>query len=463
MPTITAGGTPQTISLPEGKVLLLTGAAGTDGVAYRLNQALGGTNSLQSWAVGAGALAPIGPYEGTNSILITCTAGSIAAVVREAVLSLSAGSGAPASIPFSAAVPLASSSIMSRQIVTGPIAFSPMGAVSGASCIAELVANGANPPTYLGFEEHSSSSGWVNTAGYTNLIQFFVVGSRAYYSISQPINQAVVTPATAITASGPSTGVTGAASGAFTLSLSPTGSTAASAVTVTPSAAGCTFTPASVSLTTAAPTATFTVNAASDGAKTINFANNGALANPLNLSYTASATPASSIARFASLVNVIESGSAAPYTYTGNNTSFGTAMGGVATKSRQVGIDGSCAAIVLFSPDANHEVMLGLDDSAAPVVYTSLNHAIFAPATGTYRVINGGASTAATVAMAIAAGDYIRLRVAGTDLFAEVSKDGGATWAIIYTWNAISAASIRYHVQVAKVGALTADQIIGAA
>lgn len=475
--------------------------------------------------------------------------------------------GGVASIPFGSVVPLSGSVVMARQAVTGPITFSPVGAVSGGSCVAELVANGVNIPDCSAFEEHSSSSGWVNTAGYTNLLQFFTIGARCYFSASQPVKQvvtdltaptvvsavvanatpaklttlfsealaagfvpaassfavsghavtaveisgstatltvsafvggeaasvlsytqpasnglrdaagnlvasfsgraitnnvAVVTPATAIAVTGPSAGTTGAASGAFIVSLAPAGGTVASATTFTPSAADCTFTPASVSLTTGA-SATFTVTAATDGAKTISFANNGGLANPANMTYTASAAAAASIVRFASLVNTVESGSADPYTYTGNNISFGAAMGGVATKARQVGIDGSCAGIVVFGADANHELMLALDDSATPVAYTALNHAIFAPSTGTYRVINAGASTAATVAVAIAAGDYIRLRVAGTDLFAEVSKDSGATWTIIYTWSAISAASIRYHVQVAKVGALMADKIVGAA
>lgn len=103
MPTITAGGTPQTIALPEGKVLLLKGAAGTVGVAYRLDQALGGTNSLQSWAVRSGALDPLGPYEGMSKFLITCTVGSIDMAIREAVLYVG---GAPATAPGQPAKPV---------------------------------------------------------------------------------------------------------------------------------------------------------------------------------------------------------------------------------------------------------------------------------------------------------------------------------------------------------------------
>lgn len=88
--TIKVGESAKTITLPEGKSLVLTGSAGAVGVAYLLDPALGGTNSLRSWAVGTGALAAIGPYENTQKIHLTCSAGSIAAVVKEAVLTISA-------------------------------------------------------------------------------------------------------------------------------------------------------------------------------------------------------------------------------------------------------------------------------------------------------------------------------------------------------------------------------------
>lgn len=84
MPTITAGGTPQTITLPEGQVLNVSGSAGTAGVVYRLNQALGGTNSLQSWPVKLGILAAIGPYAGQQRFLVTCAAGEVTANVAAA-------------------------------------------------------------------------------------------------------------------------------------------------------------------------------------------------------------------------------------------------------------------------------------------------------------------------------------------------------------------------------------------
>ena len=86
MPTITAGGTPQTIALPEGQVLNVSGKADAAGVVYRLDQVLGGANSLQSWPVGAGALATIGPYAGQQRFLVTCVTGSIDISTADAVL-----------------------------------------------------------------------------------------------------------------------------------------------------------------------------------------------------------------------------------------------------------------------------------------------------------------------------------------------------------------------------------------
>lgn len=65
------------VTLPEGQVLNVSGGAGTAGVVYRLDPVLGGTNSLQSWGVGAGALPQIGPYASTQRFLVTCVAGYV--------------------------------------------------------------------------------------------------------------------------------------------------------------------------------------------------------------------------------------------------------------------------------------------------------------------------------------------------------------------------------------------------
>lgn len=72
--------------LPEGQVLYVSGGMGTVGKLHRLDPA-GGNTPLQSWAIGAGALAQIGPYAGEQRFLVTCSAGRVDASARDAGLS----------------------------------------------------------------------------------------------------------------------------------------------------------------------------------------------------------------------------------------------------------------------------------------------------------------------------------------------------------------------------------------
>jgi hypothetical protein len=118
------------------------------------------------------------------------------------------------------------------------------------------------------------------------------VGAR---SISTSNNRGLSNPVqvgfnsiTNYTLSGPSSGGVGIASTNFTVAL-PGGVTVAGTVTVTPSdgGAGGTFTPATIGLTTGAPSGTFTYTPASTGAKTISVTNNGGLTDPVSLTYTA--------------------------------------------------------------------------------------------------------------------------------------------------------------------------------
>ena len=87
--------------------------------------------------------------------------------------------------------------------------------------------------------------------------------------------------------SGPSSGVISVPSTNFTVAL-PAGGAVAGTVTVTPhdGGGGGTFTPSTVNLTTAAPSATFTYTPATTGAKTIGVSNSGGLTNPGSLTYT---------------------------------------------------------------------------------------------------------------------------------------------------------------------------------
>ena len=94
--------------------------------------------------------------------------------------------------------------------------------------------------------------------------------------------------ATATTLTGPTTGVSGTASTAFTVGAN---GTITGTVVVTPSDAanGGTFSPTTVSISAGTPTGTFTYTPASTGAKTISIADNGGLTDATPLTYTATA------------------------------------------------------------------------------------------------------------------------------------------------------------------------------
>lgn len=95
-------------------------------------------------------------------------------------------------------------------------------------------------------------------------------------------------PATTILISGPTSGSVASASSNFTLS---TNGTITTNIIITPSdgGAGGTFTPSTVTLTSATVTGTFTYTAASTGNKTISITNNLSLINPSNIIYNAAA------------------------------------------------------------------------------------------------------------------------------------------------------------------------------
>jgi hypothetical protein len=109
------------------------------------------------------------------------------------------------------------------------------------------------------------------------------------YYLQWTINEITTAPgpATTYVISGPATGAPGIPA-TFTVHL-PSHTTVAGSVIVTPSdgGAGGAFTPTSVGLTTAAPSATFTYMAVSAGAKTISATNNGGLIDPASLTFTA--------------------------------------------------------------------------------------------------------------------------------------------------------------------------------
>jgi len=252
----------------------------------------------------------------------------------------------PTDTAYSAAVPLTGTLYMPQTAVTGAIAFTVVaGPLKGANTYLRLVANGTNTPTFTGMREWGGSSGFDNRNGIVNEIQFFNDGVDSWYSISQEVGAvAIPAAATAVSMTGPTTGVTGVASTAFSVGVTPLGGAITGTVVVTPSdaAAGGTFTPASVSLTTAAPAATFTYTPSSAGAKTISVTNNGALTNPANITYTASAA---ATAPGAPTIGTATGGDAsASVTFTAPASNGGSAITGYTVTSSPGGLTATGAS-----------------------------------------------------------------------------------------------------------------------
>lgn len=198
-------------------------------------------------------------------------------------------------IAFTTSVPLTrlGSSYMPQQAVSGSLTFTPAAnAVRGALVYLRLIADGSNAPTFSGFKEWGGSLGYDNRNGIVNAVQFFCDGVDNWFSVSLAVN---ATPApvaaSAVTLSGPTSGVVSTASSAFSVGVSPVGGAITGTVTVTPNDGGAsgTFSPTSVNLTSASPTATFTYTPSSTGSKTISVTNNGNLSNPASNSYSVSA------------------------------------------------------------------------------------------------------------------------------------------------------------------------------
>lgn len=346
MTAISAGQT-SFFSIPVGQVAQISG----NGIAVLMNPV-----SSPISINGSGILGPFGFLRIVSLGAISDLDYTVGPPPANSV-GVGSGGGAAPAISFSTTIPLAGTSTMAKQTVTGPIAFAPAdGAVPGASCIAVLVANGTNTPTFTGGfaaadAEWGSSLGYVNTAGYTNVIQFWYDGAGYRYSISQPATQVIAAaPSTGISMSGPTTGVTGVASSNFTLAFTPGGSTAP-AVVITPSdgGAGGTFNPAS--RTTAG---TFTYTPSGTGARTISVTNNAGLTNPSNITYTVTAALAApgapslvataGVASASIAITAGSGGAASGYTVTSNPAGGVDSAAGTTTSPRTItGLTGGTA------------------------------------------------------------------------------------------------------------------------
>lgn len=86
-------GLPLTVPIIEGQTLNVTGSVGSSGTAYLLDPTLGGTNYTKSWPISADVTTIIGPYSGTQNVLIVSNTGTIMATIQNASLSNSGGTG----------------------------------------------------------------------------------------------------------------------------------------------------------------------------------------------------------------------------------------------------------------------------------------------------------------------------------------------------------------------------------
>lgn len=79
--------------------------------------------------------------------------------------------------------------VMSQKVINAPltITMSPAGAVAGASVLMRFVADGVmlNVPKFVGCTQVTGSSGWDNTAGMVNLVQFQYDGTTYWFSVVQ--------------------------------------------------------------------------------------------------------------------------------------------------------------------------------------------------------------------------------------------------------------------------------------
>jgi hypothetical protein len=179
MATIAAGSS-STIYVPIAQSLTLT--PGT-----------GGKMSLNGRNQDGSAVTPQEIYTETTVALragatITVEAINVDATCTGVADSLSSvsGGGLPVLTAYATTIPLDSDKYMPQTQVSGAVVFTAGATLApGAQCTLTLLSNGVNTPTFSGFRKWGGSSAWDNTNGAVNELTFFMLGTRAYYSIGQ--------------------------------------------------------------------------------------------------------------------------------------------------------------------------------------------------------------------------------------------------------------------------------------
>jgi hypothetical protein len=109
-----------------------------------------------------------------------------------------AGNSTSASLkPFNSSITFKSFPlVMTQHVIIAPLTLSinSTDAVPGATVLMRIVADGvlANVPKFVGSTQVTGSSGWDNTAGMVNLVQFQYDGSTYWFSIVQATGGSVV-------------------------------------------------------------------------------------------------------------------------------------------------------------------------------------------------------------------------------------------------------------------------------
>lgn len=153
---------------------------------------------------------------------------------------------------------------------------------------------------------------------------------------------------------------------------------------------------------------------------------------------------ASTFVRLNQLNHVLETGTG-PYSYVGDGSgTFGAAFGGLSTTGLQAGTDG-WLSFVVGKYDNTSEPMIGLTTGSTVVVFGSLPYAFYPQfSSNKYMPWTAGTLGTPTNNVVPAVGDVMRLHRVGTNVIAEVSKDGGGTWTTVYTWTGASTAAMKF-------------------
>lgn len=180
-------------------------------------------------------------------------------------------------------------------IVSVPNGFAaqiPEGSVLASEPVSILLSDGGaggmfSPPTVV-LTNAAPMAGFTYTPSSTGLKVISGTNDKGLIN-PDPVNfTSILAPTTGYSFSGPSSGDVSVPSTNFTVTLLPGSLSGSVIITPNDSGDGGVFTPSTVALTEASPSATFTYTPASTGTKTLACTNNRGLTDPANLSYVSS-------------------------------------------------------------------------------------------------------------------------------------------------------------------------------